>query len=52
MSKERFLLEVEVLPQAVPGIARLRSMLKWMLRAFRIRCVSIRPLPDPPNRKS
>ncbi len=42
---ERFLIELEALPDDIPVPVRLRRLLKVALRGFRFRCRSIGPVP-------
>lgn len=44
---EEFLIRVKAMPSTVPVAIRLRKMLKGMLRAYELRCVSIEPVPAP-----
>lgn len=49
MESPKYLLAVRPLPDDsdVEGVRRLRSLLKIMLRTFRIRCVSCEPWTEP-----
>lgn len=40
----RFTMTVELLPDDVPGMVRLRRALKCLLRSFRVRCRRIEPV--------
>ena len=40
-AKPRYRIEVEALPSEVPATARLKRLLKSMLRAYQLRCVSV-----------
>lgn len=44
---DRLTLELQVLPDRVPGSVRVRGFLKSLLRSYRIRCVSIGPTAPP-----
>jgi hypothetical protein len=46
--RERWNIVLEPLPDEVPAAARLRSFLKRALRSFRLRCVSVAPVPPSP----
>ena len=45
--RERYMIEVEMLPGQVPGDARLKRLLKLMLRSFGAKVVSVLPSPPP-----
>ncbi len=42
----RFVIEVEALPGSVPAVVRLRSALKTLLRAFSLKAIEVREVPQ------
>lgn len=46
MSQARYILELRAEGPGPEGIIRLRRLLKCALRAFGLRCVDVRELPD------
>jgi hypothetical protein len=48
--KPRYVVTLDVLPDAVPGPIRLRTFLKSALRSCRLRAIEVREVPAPrPN---
>jgi hypothetical protein len=48
-SRERFLVELEALPNSYPAAVRLRRFLKAALRTYRLRAVKVEPAAERPG---
>ena len=50
--RERWVFTIEPLPGKVPGVHRVRSALKVLLRSFGLRCVAVVEAPPEPGKET